>query len=485
MAPRRAKVNKVDYKKLTTNDVICPICRSILIKPITLPCSHGFCSSCFETTTQNANFVCPLCSVRVGSWLRSARKSKKLINESFWQAIQNQFPLQVLDKLKGVDENCMEEKYRILLNNKSDKLIKSKEEIINNQHQNDLQTTKHNKKMENKFKEQLNSVASTSAGHLKKTTGLVNSLSQCNNETLVNSEKNKKRANAFMNNFATKEYTCRILCQEISSKDTTKSVNESQTLLQKKNKRIQKITESETLNDRSNSIESECLYFKPIDYRHNPPSEGLAPIKVPTKKPNVNINVKIVAPSGQNQININSLESAFARLCSPMLSGEKMDTCKKENIDMKSLMQDNVLITSTKRRFEKSENKSKKKIKADKPVKTQLEESKEISNIELTNLCDTHQCKDKCSADNFNFLINNSNNSLKKNDTLKQPSKSFVNEEIVKRSLQEKADFELATKLQQTYNQSSKYSTRSTVLKRMASKNQVKMEGIMTPYKVK
>jgi hypothetical protein len=294
MAPRRAKVNKVDYKKLTTNDVICPICRSILIKPITLPCSHGFCSSCFETTTQNANFVCPLCSVRVGSWLRSARKSKKLINESFWQAIQNQFPLQVLDKLKGVDENCMEEKYRILLNNKSDNLIKSKEEIINNQHQNDLQTTKHNKKMENKFKEQLNSVASTSAGHLKKTTGLVNSLSQCNNETLVNSEKNKKRANAFMNNFATKEYTCRILCQEISSKDTTKSVNESKTLLQKKNKRIQKITESETLNDRSNSIESECLYFKPIDYRHNPPSEGVAPIKVPAKKPNVNINAKIV-----------------------------------------------------------------------------------------------------------------------------------------------------------------------------------------------
>jgi hypothetical protein len=183
---------------------------------------------------------------------------------------------------------------------------------------------------------------------------------------------------------------------------------------------------------------------------------------------------------------ISTLWNQLLQDCVPQCcQDKKMDTCKKENVDMKSLVQDNVLITSTKRRFEKSENKSKKKIKADKPVKTQLEESKEISNIELTNLCDTHQCKDKCSADNFNFLINNSNNSLKKNDTLKQPSKSFVNEEIVKRSLQEKADFELATKLQQTYNQSSKYSTRSTVLKRMASKNQVKMEGIMTPYKVK
>ncbi|XP_063902759.1 E3 ubiquitin-protein ligase rnf168-like isoform X1 [Zophobas morio] len=443
MAPRRAKVNKLDYKKLSANDVICPICRSILIKPVTLPCSHGFCSSCFETTTENAN-VCPMCRVRVGSWLRSS-KSKKLVNETLWQAIQDLFPLQVKNKLNGVAEN-QEDKYKANERNNSTVNVQSKQS------------------------EQLASLSSTSSKIATKTAGSVSTLSKSHNQTLTKTEKNDKRF-TFINNFATKEYTCRILCQNTHSKETQKTLfKESQILTQKKNKRIQEIAESEMANDRSNSIESECLYFKPIDYRHNPPSEGLAPIKVPTRKPNVSPHIKILAPSGQNQINMNYLESAFARLCSAA-SEEKMGTYKKENIQCQ--VKDDSSIVS-KRKQEKSDNKARKKIKS---VHTanQLMKSKSIE-VTLTKVCDTNKCKNSCDTEGYNLPIRNT---IPKTTNFKKTN-NLISEEHIKRSLQEQADFELATKLQQTFNQSSAYSTRSTVLKRMAAKNQVQME-IMTP----
>ncbi|EFA12951.1 uncharacterized protein LOC103314904 [Tribolium castaneum] len=444
MAPRRVKINKFDSKKLSANDVICPICRSILIRPITLPCSHGFCSSCFDTTTENSNVVCPLCRVRVGSWLRSATKSKKIVNETFWQAIQDSFPLQVKNKLKGLSGKVLEGKSekRSVGNNKiGEKVSKAvKAQAIINK----FCTSK---KPDVKEVGKLVSVPSTSTTAGRK-----------NNQTVpVKAEKNE-RATFFLNNFATKEYTCRILCQNVSSKDK----NESQNLSLKKNKRIQKITESELSNDRSNSIESECLYFKPIDYRHNPPSEGLAPIKVPTRKPNINANAKILAPCGQNQININSLESAFARLFSPILP--EVEVCKKENIQSQMSSQLDASLPA-KRKHEKTENKTKKKVKAvQKPTENQSFESKESVTIDLTKTCD-----------DFDFSLSN----CMKKINLKS-AKNVMPEESLKR-LQEQADFELATKLQQTYNQAFQYSTRSAVLKRT---NQVKMGG-MTPYKVK
>lgn len=52
----------------------------------------------------NANLVCPLCRIRVGSWLRNAKKEKSLVNSDFWNAIRDKFPDQVNNKLEGVDE---------------------------------------------------------------------------------------------------------------------------------------------------------------------------------------------------------------------------------------------------------------------------------------------------------------------------------------------------------------------------------------------
>lgn len=116
MAPKRVsksvKKSKVlDYNALILKDVLCPICRSILIEPVTLPCNHGFCSSCFDSTMQNANLVCPLCRIRIGSWLRKAKKEVKLINYELWDTIKSKFPQQVKNKINGVDENLEEGKF--------------------------------------------------------------------------------------------------------------------------------------------------------------------------------------------------------------------------------------------------------------------------------------------------------------------------------------------------------------------------------------
>lgn len=45
------------------------------------------------------------------------------------------------------------------------------------------------------------------------------------------------------------------------------------------------------ISDSSDCIESECRYFKPIDYKSVPPSKAVSPIKVPPKiRANTNAN---------------------------------------------------------------------------------------------------------------------------------------------------------------------------------------------------
>lgn len=110
MAPKRnAKYAKSlensEYKNLSINSVLCPICRSILIEPVTLPCKHEFCLSCLDGTMANTNLVCPLCRVRIGSWLRKAKKEKKLINMELWKAIKADFAEQVRNKCDGIEDN--------------------------------------------------------------------------------------------------------------------------------------------------------------------------------------------------------------------------------------------------------------------------------------------------------------------------------------------------------------------------------------------
>lgn len=98
-------VQNKEYSILNIVDVLCPICRSIFIEPVTLPCNHSFCNCCFEATVENANLVCPLCRIRISSWIRKAKRESRLINESLWKRIKDTYPEQIKNRLNGIDEN--------------------------------------------------------------------------------------------------------------------------------------------------------------------------------------------------------------------------------------------------------------------------------------------------------------------------------------------------------------------------------------------
>lgn len=116
MAPKRQRkanvvVENIDkYKNIVISDVLCPICRSILIEPVTLPCNHDFCLACFNGSTENTTLTCPLCRIRIGSWLRTAKKENKIINVTLWQTLQHKFPQEIKKRQEGEDLETNERK---------------------------------------------------------------------------------------------------------------------------------------------------------------------------------------------------------------------------------------------------------------------------------------------------------------------------------------------------------------------------------------
>ncbi|XP_015177493.1 PREDICTED: uncharacterized protein LOC107066936 [Polistes dominula] len=84
-------------------DLMCPVCRGLLIEPVTLPCTHNLCLRCLKGTFEHNSLSCPLCRVRVGSWLRTATKSETLVNNALWDLIRTKFPKEVENKYNGND----------------------------------------------------------------------------------------------------------------------------------------------------------------------------------------------------------------------------------------------------------------------------------------------------------------------------------------------------------------------------------------------
>ncbi|KAL6255193.1 hypothetical protein P5V15_013531 [Pogonomyrmex californicus] len=82
-------------------DLTCPVCRGILIEPVTLPCTHNLCLRCLRGTFEHNSLSCPLCRIRVGSWLRNATKSETLVNHGLWELIRSKFPKEVENKYNG------------------------------------------------------------------------------------------------------------------------------------------------------------------------------------------------------------------------------------------------------------------------------------------------------------------------------------------------------------------------------------------------
>ncbi|KAM3966726.1 uncharacterized protein ACR2FA_012270 [Aphomia sociella] len=119
-AKSKRRLSKIENKllkleKLELKDLFCSICHSILIEPVTLPCHHDFCQHCFNGSIENNALCCPLCRLRIGSWLRAATKQKNLVNVELWNYIKTKFSREINIKTKGEDLNFPEEKPAVRL----------------------------------------------------------------------------------------------------------------------------------------------------------------------------------------------------------------------------------------------------------------------------------------------------------------------------------------------------------------------------------
>ncbi|XP_047248580.1 E3 ubiquitin-protein ligase rnf168 [Girardinichthys multiradiatus] len=88
---------------LSQEDCLCPVCLEIFIEPVTLPCTHTFCKSCFLESVDKATLCCPMCRKRVSTWVRHNSKKNTLVDQELWDRIQTFFPLQCQRRLSGQD----------------------------------------------------------------------------------------------------------------------------------------------------------------------------------------------------------------------------------------------------------------------------------------------------------------------------------------------------------------------------------------------
>ncbi|XP_049548951.1 uncharacterized protein LOC125959946 [Anopheles darlingi] len=80
-----------NYDNLRLAEVLCPVCQSVLVEPVFLPCKHLFCRDCLSGTIEKNSLCCPCCRKRFGTWYRHASRGNTLVHERLWEAIQSQF----------------------------------------------------------------------------------------------------------------------------------------------------------------------------------------------------------------------------------------------------------------------------------------------------------------------------------------------------------------------------------------------------------
>lgn len=73
------------------------------MEPVTLPCSHTLCNSCFQMTVEKASLCCPFCRRRVSSWARYNTRRNTLINWELWEKIQKNYPKECEQRINGQD----------------------------------------------------------------------------------------------------------------------------------------------------------------------------------------------------------------------------------------------------------------------------------------------------------------------------------------------------------------------------------------------
>ncbi|PAA93633.1 hypothetical protein BOX15_Mlig028916g1, partial [Macrostomum lignano] len=72
----------------------CPVCLSVMVKPVLLPCQHELCLGCLMQACSGdwCSLACPLCRRRLSVWMRRARNPELLVNQDKWRRIQQLHP---------------------------------------------------------------------------------------------------------------------------------------------------------------------------------------------------------------------------------------------------------------------------------------------------------------------------------------------------------------------------------------------------------
>ncbi|XP_061307649.1 E3 ubiquitin-protein ligase RNF168 isoform X1 [Pezoporus flaviventris] len=96
-------MSKKSGSLLSLSDCLCPICMEIFVEPVTLPCNHTLCNSCFQLTVEKASLCCPFCRRRVSSWARYNARRNTLVNWELWEKIQKHYPKECERRINGQD----------------------------------------------------------------------------------------------------------------------------------------------------------------------------------------------------------------------------------------------------------------------------------------------------------------------------------------------------------------------------------------------
>ncbi|XP_015726590.1 E3 ubiquitin-protein ligase RNF168 [Coturnix japonica] len=96
-------MSKKSEAPLSLDDCLCQICMEVFVEPVTLPCNHTICNSCFQLTVENASLCCPFCRRRVSSWARYNARRNTLINWELWEKIQKKYPKECERRMNGQD----------------------------------------------------------------------------------------------------------------------------------------------------------------------------------------------------------------------------------------------------------------------------------------------------------------------------------------------------------------------------------------------
>ncbi|XP_052026170.1 E3 ubiquitin-protein ligase RNF168-like [Apodemus sylvaticus] len=88
-------------KALSLEDCHCLLCMEFLIEPITLPCNHTVCKTCFKALLRKTNIFCPFCRFQISSWARYHCHVNSFINKELWERIQTQYPEECRHRIPG------------------------------------------------------------------------------------------------------------------------------------------------------------------------------------------------------------------------------------------------------------------------------------------------------------------------------------------------------------------------------------------------